>query len=67
VRTWRHGRQLLSYDNQVTGIAAVEDGVLVFTAKTIFKIEGESQSSFRRYNAGRWTWGKDASLHPAQR
>ena len=43
------GGNFFPYDNQVNGVAAVEDGVLVFTAKNIFKIEGDSQNTFRRY------------------
>lgn len=37
------------WDKQVTGHAKMDDGIAVFTAGTIYKIEGDSLDTFRRY------------------
>lgn len=37
------------WDNEVTAHAALTDGIAVYTAERIFKIEGNSLDTFRRY------------------
>lgn len=37
-----------AFDSEVTGVATVADGVLVFTASAIWKIMGDSLDTFRR-------------------
>ena len=37
------------WDNEVTGHAGLPDGIAVFTPERVFKVEGDSLDTFRRY------------------
>lgn len=37
-----------NFDSEVTGLSIVQDGVLIFTAGSIYKIDGDSLDTFRR-------------------
>lgn len=37
-----------SYDSEITGLSVASDGILIFTAGTIRKIDGDSLDTFRR-------------------
>lgn len=43
------GGNFYPWDNEVTGHAPLVDGITVFTAARIYKIEGNSLDTFRRY------------------
>jgi hypothetical protein len=37
-----------NFDSEITGLSVAQDGVIVFTAGSIFKIDGDSLDTFRR-------------------